>query len=283
MYTRSGTILVAGLLILSCTLVPMPASAQDAAVSGYTIIDLGTLGGASSVAHDLNDTGQIVGNSDTASGQQHAFAWENGVMTRLVKDDIDATASSAAAINASGQIAGCIDVLSDRSPVLWDKGMITHLPTGTGYNCAARAINSAGQAVGSCYCVGPAYLRSCAVKWDSGVLTNFGAGSSASAINNRGQVVGTRYTGSGSYHASLWENGLVTDLGTPGEGYSFGVDINERGQVVGYSGYAFLWKNGVITELGTLGGAISRAVAINEQGQVVGKSTTAAVEEHAFL
>ena len=54
----------------------------------------------------------------------------------------------------------------------------------------------------------------------------------------------------------------MTDLGTLGGTYSWAFDINDRGQVVGYSGtaagdqHAFLYGDGAMTDLGTLGGAI---------------------------
>ena len=43
------------------------------AYSGGVMTDLGTLGGATSQANGINDNGQIVGYSTTASGQIHAF------------------------------------------------------------------------------------------------------------------------------------------------------------------------------------------------------------------
>ena len=53
----------------------------------------------------------------------------------------------------------------------------------------------------------------------------------------------------------------ITDLGTLGGTFSFGVGINNRGWVAGFSTlpgdlnqHAFLWRNGKITDLGTLGG-----------------------------
>ena len=39
------------------------------------IIDLGTAGGANSIAHGINNRGDIVGNSDTPSGASHAVLW----------------------------------------------------------------------------------------------------------------------------------------------------------------------------------------------------------------
>ena len=80
-----------------------------------------------------------------------------------------------------------------------------------------------------------------------------GAWASASGINDRGQVVGGSTTTAGSGHAFLWEKGVMTDLGTLGEGNSYASyasGINARGQVVGDSlsltgsgtFHAFLWK-----------------------------------------
>jgi probable HAF family extracellular repeat protein len=118
--------------------------------------------------------------------------------------------------------------------------------------------------------------------------TLFGTFSEATAINPRGQVVGN------SGHAFLWENGVMTDLGSLEVGRSsFATDINPAGQVVGSSQtsdprtdgccHAFIWENGVMTFLGTLGGASSNANAINPSGQVAGYSDTENGEQHAFL
>lgn len=72
--------------------------------------DLGSLGGSRSSATAINDAGQVVGWSNTAEGQQHAYLHSEGGMTDL--NALPGVASSgwvlqsAIAINNAGQIMG---------------------------------------------------------------------------------------------------------------------------------------------------------------------------------
>jgi len=79
---------------------------------------------------------------------------------------------------------------------------------------------------------------------------------------------------------------IVTDLGTLGTVQSAqAYDINDAGQTVGYAGnHAFVWQNSVLTDLGTLGGNASIARAINTFGQIAGQATLASSSlSHAVL
>jgi len=50
--------------------------------SGTSILDLGTLGGSTSIAFGVNDAGQVVGWSYSLTGSpvEHGLLWQNGTM-----------------------------------------------------------------------------------------------------------------------------------------------------------------------------------------------------------
>ncbi|MHC4913405.1 MAG: hypothetical protein ACYTE5_10490, partial [Planctomycetota bacterium] len=114
-------------------------------------------------------------------------------------------------------------------------------------------------------------------------------------INDEGQVVGESTTPDGHYHAFLWQDGVMTDMGVIGTGpygaeISCAKSINNHGQAVGYSAldiewpdHAFLWEDGQMQDLGTFGGYESSATCINNIGQVVGRFINSAGEYRAFL
>lgn len=94
-----------------------------------------------------------------------------------------------------------------------------------------------------------------------------------------GEILSGSATG---YHASLWQNGRVADLGTLGGWDSWANAINNQNPplvvgagTTGSSPYmhAFAWQSGAMTDLGTLDGdQWSTANGVNDQGWIVGTS-----------
>jgi probable HAF family extracellular repeat protein len=254
---------------------------------------------------DFNSRGQVVGSIEVQVGseddpffEQHASLWEKGVVTDL---GVLGARGVASAINPGGQIAGVGggDFFTDypRTALFWDKGAVTFtrlslLPGTT--ESVASDINPSGQIVGL-NATTDGLFRTFAVRWEKGVVSDLGTlggtWSEARGINPAGQIVGFSQTSGHRFHAFLWTNGVMRDLGTLGGGdYSSAEAINAAGQVVGASGttapfqtHAFLWANGVMTDLGTLGGESSFATDINASGQVIGAAETPEGHRHAFI
>jgi probable HAF family extracellular repeat protein len=126
--------------------------------------------------------------------------------------------------------------------------------------------------------------------YDGSTVRNLGTfgGSAAvvNALNESGQVAGAAATTDGTFHAFRWSRptGLV-DLNPPGVGNSTGLDINNKGQVVGTARFtppsplsrAFRWSPATgMVNLGALGPeSTSVATAINDAGTTVGWSDEA--------
>jgi len=73
------------------------------------MVDLGTLGGASSEALAINNLGQVVGWSELATKDRHAFLFDQGRMidlNNLIDPSSGWVLRNATAINDRGQIAG---------------------------------------------------------------------------------------------------------------------------------------------------------------------------------
>jgi probable HAF family extracellular repeat protein len=173
-------------------------------------------------------------------------------------------------------------------------------------------VNNRGTAVGSAdtanpdpfpgFCFNPDCYVSHAFRWDKGVIRDLGAlpgggSSTALSVSSNGFVAGISQNGntdplnpnSPENRAVLWQNGVITDLGTLEGGYeSLATGVNNSAQVVGASnntisdpfsmvgdGYqvrAFLWRGGTMQDLGTLGGPDAFALLINDLGQIAGQS-----------
>jgi probable HAF family extracellular repeat protein len=67
-------------LLVALIVLATPANARP---SGYSITDLGTLGGATSKGYGINSRGEVTGEAMNSDGTVHAFLYANHVMRDL--------------------------------------------------------------------------------------------------------------------------------------------------------------------------------------------------------
>lgn len=235
----------------------------------YTIIDLGTLGGHASRAYAINNLGDVAGSAYTAEFERHACVWKDGAIIDLGALTGPDPQSWAKDINNVGQVVGVSRYAGWRA-VLWDDGEIIDLGT-LNADSYAEAINDAGQIVGYSLV---AYGEPHAVLWDDGVMTDLTALGFASGValdvSPSGAVVGGCCIWNAGIVTDLGSLG-ANATGALGLNDSLAV-VGASGRVPGEGIFhAFLWQDGEMTDLGALAGFdSSEARAINNMGQIVG-------------
>ncbi len=277
---------------------PITAALSIACISGLAMAQnvtalQGPFGG-DTVAHDINDLGQVVGQSNSGLSISTTVWDSNGVGMNLGAASGYDT-SFGYAINNSGQVVGYSEITATghRSATLWDNGRITDLGADLGAvgSSVARDINNLGQVVGSASFFG---AFSEGFLWDStggGAVGTLGMGGSNLGINNNGVMVGHSFFFGDPDTASIAmpdDRGgyLTADLGPAGFNFSIATAINDNGMSVGHTNFGTdgAWQAAIFTTdlmgpptpptlLGSLDGLnTSEANDVNDHGMIVGYS-----------
>jgi probable HAF family extracellular repeat protein len=197
-------------------------------------------GGTQSIAHDLNDAGQIVGAANVANPQEfHVVVWQNGAITDL--GTMGGLSAVGQFINTSGDIAGRLYVQSGlgfrQHAFVYRDGIATDLGTFGGQNSHAAGLNEAGDVIvrTTSGVSAIAYADGTAVQ-----LGSFGGNTTVYGLNEAGDAVGSSATSTGAPRAFLYTDGAFLDLTTlipSGSGWSFlsgATGINDAGQITGW-------------------------------------------------
>lgn len=310
---------------LAAAAFPVLSSAQVSSPALYDPEDLGSLNGYGEFkAIAINQFGQTIGNADNNSRlANEGFVWtpngsggppENPCMRTL--GNLSGrpawlfNGSLAAGINASGQIVGMADgpegLIDTEHACLWQPtGGTLDLGTLTdrGLNSMATAINNIGKIVGwsdtepgtlDWYKHRHAFVYDIAARRMHDLRVNH---SEANDVNDWNEIVGSYDVDETHQHAVYWHpNGNAYDLHYwigGGGSWSKAVAVNDRGQVVGWTGdpdgrghHAFIadLRSGAVRHLPHLNSEReSRLYAINNRGQAVGVFKANVFSYHALL
>jgi len=214
--------------------------------SGYSVTDIGTLGGSFALAIGINDAGQVTGLSSTAGDTEiHAFIWQNGKM--LDAGSLGGGFSEAALINNQGQAAGdsanasgeehlATFALQNGVVKATDRGILPGAVAmfGQGINDSGQLVGEADFADGSAHSIlaDPTGIHDIHSKVSLG-----GASDAAFAISQSGQIIGESDTAGADSHAFVLDQSGLHDLASPMGTWSEAFAINKLGQVSGNVGW----------------------------------------------
>ncbi len=248
-------------------------------------IDL-TPGVTQSIANAINDQGQVVGASLTATPDPFADSPIDGMCESPNAYDATPPTFAVCSIFFPGT--------TETHAFVWQNGFMRDLHTLGGPDSNAFINNDNGEVAGWSFTSFVANASTGVPTMDpfywspeDGKMTDLGGlGGTLGAvvwINNRGQIAGVSNTaGDVTTHPFIWSKseGMQDLFLHGGLGGNFGHPdwLNDAGEVVGFAfisgnqvGHAFLWKDGVMTDLGTLyGDPQSEGFSINVHGQVAG-------------
>jgi probable HAF family extracellular repeat protein len=254
------------LSLIAALIVPAAASAAP----GYSVKFLPS----GFTAHDINNAGQIVGNTRT-----EAWIWSDSGIVNL---SASKPGVQVYAINNHGEAAG-VFALGASTAFIYSQGQFRDIGRPAGLNYATpHAINDNDQIAGTAGNFPGDTSR--AFLFSSGTMTAIGTfggdQGDAFGLNNKGTVVGSATLAPppdsprGVERGFVYRNGALAQIQAPGATVGPAYDINETGAIVGGADFAstglsqpFLYAGGVLSNLG---GPAGGARGINNHGAIVG-------------
>ena len=256
-----------------------PPTADHGPLYDYTPLGLPGIVYGDVVRQGIANGGLVAGTSWDTAGNTRAFYY-NG-KTNIDLGNFGGDGARAFSVSRCGHVAGWALTRDGVPHAFFYDGSLHDLGTLGGADSYGNVINTCGRVAG--------WAATAAAQWHAFYhdgtamrdLGTFGGSSSFSlAVNNVGQVAGYAYgPGDAWYHAFLYDartGAPIQDLGTLSQS-SLAQDINDAGQVVGYSRdaggdlLAFRFDGGTMHNLGLPTGAKgSEARAINAAGWAVG-------------
>ena len=279
-------------------------AAAAGAQTRYTLTDIGIPDAlqvqSSTSVVDINNRGQVL---IRESNRQNAWLYTPGQNLLNLASVMPATPPptwstrvTGAGLNEAGQIVGEWEMRSNVKPTEGTaskafvytpgSGTANLAPAGRSELVTPEAINDRGQVLGSMYSNfgHVTFLQDVRTGhtdqgFDRLIVRNGGA------VNNAGVVGGGYYTPQNRFHAALFADGALQDIGALDGGAAQVTALNESGWAVGWGStrdydvfhvqvnHPFLYRPGVgMTDLGAFGASNQPAFAndVNELGQVVG-------------
>ncbi|HET6456987.1 MAG TPA: PEP-CTERM sorting domain-containing protein [Armatimonadota bacterium] len=232
-----------------------------------TVTVLPTLGGEMCNPWDINNAGQITGDSGTADGGSHGFIYQNGSMTNTDPND-GWTSCYPVAINEHGDTAGwAVTQYSVQHAFMYD-GAFHDLGVIAPLWSEANDINDLGWVVGR----SDTESSSHAFLWRNAAMEDLGSFneySIANGVNNLGQVVGVCYGGSHTpnYSAFIWRDGVMSDLNglvalNSGWVLVEATAVNNLGQIVGIGKVNNQYRGFLLTAVPEPSGILALAIGV---------------------
>ncbi len=252
---------------------PPPGRAPAAAPAGWTVQDLGTLGGSTSRATAL-DAATVVGDSGTAGDDTHAFAYDRGSGRLTDLGSLGGTYSTAVAVHGR-YVAGDSTTAGDAATHGFVRDLRGHTMTDIGTLGGATSTVAAFDGrtvVGSASTAGDAATHAFAYSLRTRAMTDLGSLAGPGGTSQAVGITGGRYVvGNSSVpgqpaaatHGFVHDlvTGTTTDIGTNGGTYSRITAVSGRTVVGTYGapvngggarpcGFAYDVGTGVWTDLG---------------------------------